>query len=1003
MGSAFPVWIHPLVAAGVVVAVAGAAWWRARAVLADPAGPTLPERLQQWRAQHLAVIAAASAIVLFSGIHALWTIPALWLVSQAATHRIRRQVFGDTWSLGGQIRWNLRALAGGVGFWWIASLAPFAIAALGAPAWIAGVAGAVLLAWNHFHRDVVLAALGATPLDRAELTAAFEPVLARTTVPRPQLVRAGPRGALLANAFALPSSRGDVVIFLDGLLDHASPAETAGVLAHELGHLEDFAPRRVLLYAHGAALALGAALVGAAIARERLPAWATYVWFTISMGSLLLRALRSQRRERASDARAVELCGGDGEALVRALVTLHALSHVPRRFDPELERHATHPSLARRIAAIRAISGVAPAAIEPRAFGAAGEPSRAILFEADRLTLVSVDGPADLADLPGVLRQARQIDAVPYAELIELRLTPQRHGGALLIAADRRRVRRRFPIAAADVAAAQALLDLADQRMTATPEPSPHPGALDRIAVATAAILVLPMFVWSVVLTALLACVRPTAPLLGAVSAGLLVTNMLPGRHGSTTEALVLGMLAVTCGSLAVRQLHAQRRAGLTFTVDAFLVAGFLVTGAAAAIPTALILLVGRSDPTTLHMMARALSPAAAGCAALGAYCAVVPGRLSRTAAAGALTAMAAILAVGSDTFRDRMAPDPLIGHAPALAIDELPGTALGTLSRGGSFQDFRLAPDARHVVLKAPGRDDDEAAARFVVASFDGWQREIDAHDVQFVDASLLFVERVAGGARILTAEPIREATPRWSLRLEEAPAGPIEVDASGRWRLERSFERDRRAGAIQLEGRIGESTVRRISLPPTPRDAAVERRVSGDGAAIQVARRWTGGGPWSLFVFSPYLGWSGEIERIGGRTPGVLARSRASIECLGPSLASASATCLATTVDETTFVWEVSADAGPLVPTAFVIGPIAPMRHDRAAVLFWRRGELVLLWRGTNRAIRVRAGRTGPHDAAYANGRLATLTYEPDRSTVRLYAVTPPRAPVTTSAAVD
>jgi hypothetical protein len=681
------------------------------------------------------------------------------------------------------------------------------------------------------------------------------------------------------------------------------------------------------------------------------------------------------------------------------------LSHVPRRFDPQLERHATHPSLARRVAAIRALGGVPPALIEPRAFPCDGNPSRAVVFDATRFALVTAeDGAADLANVAVLVQQARQIEAVAYTELTELRLAPARGGGATLIATDRRRNQRRVTIAAADVAAVQAMLDLADQRMTATAGPAADLSALGRIAALVAACAALPAFAWSVVAAALLASVRPTAPLLAAVSAGLAVVAALRGGQPSTDWSLLLfTTAAIACGTLAVRHIRADRRAAIPFQVDAFLVAGFVVTGIAAAIPAALIVAVGRTDLTRLHLVARGFSMAAPAFAALGAYCAAVPGRLSRVTAAGAFSAMAATLALGSDTFRDRMSPDPLIAPAPALAVDDLPGDQLAALSRNGSYQDLWLAPDARHVIL-GYSNDDDEAPTRYLVASFDGWQREIEAADVQFVDGTTLFVERTAGRARILTAEPIRVGTPRWSLRLDDAPDGDIEVDPAGRWRLGRSLDRDPHAGSTTyLEGRIGESTVRRTSMPATPRGVAyVDRQIAGTGAAIQVARRWTGGGPWMVDAFFPTLGWSGEIERIGGRAPGVLARSRSSVQCLGPSLTSATATCLATAGDET-FVWEVAADAGPLVPTAYVAGPIVTIWHDDAAVLFWRDRDLLLLWRGTNRAMRVRTDGECPcpHDAAYANGRLATLTTTLDRSTVRLYAIAPPVPAITASAA--
>ena len=59
-----------------------------------------------------------------------------------------------------------------------------------------------------------------------------------------------------------------------------------------------------------------------------------------------------QHHETESDLRAVALTG-DPDALARALTKIHAYAHLPRRVDAEHEQQASHPSLARRIKAIR--------------------------------------------------------------------------------------------------------------------------------------------------------------------------------------------------------------------------------------------------------------------------------------------------------------------------------------------------------------------------------------------------------------------------------------------------------------------------------------------------------------------------------------------------------------------------------------------------------------------------------------------------------------------------
>ena len=99
--------------------------------------------------------------------------------------------------------------------------------------------------------------------------------------------------------------------------------------------------------------------------------WAA-VWPGVVVIALATLARRRQRDETAADLRAVALTG-DADALARGLGKLHTLAHVLRRRDSDLERRASHPSLARRLRAIRAATGAAPSALEgPASFDAPG-------------------------------------------------------------------------------------------------------------------------------------------------------------------------------------------------------------------------------------------------------------------------------------------------------------------------------------------------------------------------------------------------------------------------------------------------------------------------------------------------------------------------------------------------------------------------------------------------------------------------------------------------------
>lgn len=992
MDSALPVFIPPLTAGLIALMSAGLAWVVATPLVRAADSPTLPERLLRWAGQHRFVALLAYLSALFSGRHAVWALPLAWVGLQITTHRVRRQVFGDTWSFAGQLWWNARAFLAMWTWWWTLMIFPTLVVDTGAGPVVAIAIGVVLLVWLYFYNDVLGAILGARPIVEPALLDAFDPILAKARIRRPRLVRAGPRGGLMINAFALGAMRGDTVLFFDGLLDEMTPTESAAVLAHEVGHLEDFAARRWQVYSVAPLLVAGGVAVTLAIQQFGWPAWVATAWCPAPLLWLLLRVTRSQQRESESDARAVELCG-DGEALIRALTAIHGRARLPRRFHPTFAERATHPSLARRIQAIRAAAGVPPAPIEPRAFAGDGV-QRGVLFEPERIVFVAFGSERpDLGDLALLVLRAQHVDAIPYAELSSLHVDPQRDGGAMLVATERNGAVHRLRLAAADLGAVQGLMDVVDQRLGPAPAAPRLPQLIGRVAAMAAFLAAMPLFAWSVVGTALLAMIRPTTPALSAIAGGLLGTAAIAARHPATTwQVQVLALIALAAGVAALRQRRRERAGDARFRWDGFLVAAFVVTAAAALIPLGLILALGYTDLGRLHVTARAFAAAAAGFAALGGLCLAMPRRRARIAAVAAFTMAAAIVAVGSDTFRDRVVPDPMIAHAPPLVVQPLDVPADAAISVAGTHWYVTLALDAQHVLLipDEPGGD-----RRYTLAGFDGWQRDIDAAYVMFVDASTLLVARWEKRTLVLSAEPIRAAEPRWTLRVDDVPRGNVDVDASGRWRVQPDVDPDERDDeAARIEGRVGETAFTRTPLPKhdTSSGSVPDRSVAASGASIAVTREFAGGMHWLGWLL-PDLAWRSVLERIGGAEPGVLARSRLALDCYGPSMTSASATCLARTGDDT-FVWEVPADAGSPRPLAALTGQVVGETYEERALLLWHEQDLLMLWRGSNRALRIASGRGCPcaHDGSYAAGHVVTLTRHGDRDVVARYPISLP-----------
>ena len=209
----------------------------------------------------------------------------------------------------------------------------------------------------------------------------------------------------------------------------------------------------------------------------------------------------------------------------------------------------------------------------------------------------------------------------------------------------------RLRLAGGDLGAVQALMDLVDQRLGPLPSTPRLPQLVGRAAAMAAFLAAMPLFAWGVMAMALLALVRPTTPALAAIAGGLLAHGGCspPGTRRRRGRCRCWSLIGLAAAVVAIRQFRRDRASEARFRWDGFLFAAFVVTAAAAAIPLWLIVALGHTDLGRLHVAARAFAAAAAGFAALGALCVVVPRRLARIAAVAAFTLAAAVAAVGSD------------------------------------------------------------------------------------------------------------------------------------------------------------------------------------------------------------------------------------------------------------------------------------------------------------------------------------------------------------------
>ena len=403
-------------------------------------------------------------------------LPVLLLGVIAGGFPTRRTLFEEDWGLASFLSHTFRLLLGMYGPWLLLLAGPIAILLVDAPATVVGGPYVLaLVAWGLWGGPVLLWSLGARPLADATLIERFSPLIASADCVEPELYVTRDDGSRWANAFAVPRLGTPAVLFTHGLLRDLDADELTAILGHELAHLEEFQgtrwKRRALVPAVlgiGVATALGlTSIVGAWLA------WA------VPIGLLVVIALqsgKSQRRESDSDRRAVELTG-DPEALARALEKIHARARIPRRMDAQTERRLTHPSLARRVQAIRALGGddgadaeVAEGVREKEESGPTilrldvlDEENTAVFLTEDRL-LASSGVIDDGVDLESIL-STTTTRSFPYTTLQELRVEPRGARRYLVFRTATGRKAERFRVSPAQVPDIQAWLDRVDTRL----------------------------------------------------------------------------------------------------------------------------------------------------------------------------------------------------------------------------------------------------------------------------------------------------------------------------------------------------------------------------------------------------------------------------------------------------------------------------------------------------------------------------------------------------------
>ncbi len=888
-------------AVALVPAALAALWGRTLVRMADDAA--LPERLLAHRGRVAQVMAVAGAILVVALPRTLiWSLPLMILARAVAAFGPRRVLFGESWTLRQYLATGTRLYAGLLGFWVLLAASPALVDAR--RWWVAGVLAVILGSWSWWFPAVTLALLKARPLSSPALADRFAGIVARSTVPLPRVWRAGPAGAGIANALALHSHRGSSVLFSEALLQQLAEDEAAAIFAHEVAHLEiqgRIGPWRT----HGAAFGLivaGTILVPALNGALPLPDWPLHLaWVLFVLLYLGFRLRRGQEHELASDRRASELCGAP-EALIRALVKLHALGRVPRRWEQQLEESASHPSLARRAQAIRAAAHTATATFGSAEIFRGADPGLFVIIDNDAVRWFRSVPVGTAENSESLQAAAGTLTAVRFGSIAELRVAARGISAPELILVERDGKKHSARMRADDLPRLQRTLDQVDIRVPPAPKSSAYPIRLIAVLASSLASVAatLTLQVFSVVLVALLAAFRPTLGLTtaaGIVSALGAILVVAGERHCSVRELmLLLGVLPLAATALWMR----VRLRGETPAAEQLPPWAIWITSLATLAWWSVPLLASQGHLLQLSESFKAATGVTLLPLALAIMLSHCRTRRTRLGAALLLAAAGVAAVISTSAFRERIVCDPLLGSLPAFSVSEPPPQRIATFEVEPWASDLRIAPGGTRVALRHGGPDsDEEPLSPYTVYARDGSHTKVEAIDLQFIDDKSVLLLRMARGELELAAVPLDGGRPAWQTALagHRSSGRLILFPADGRWRV---LSQSREGVLTRTEGQIGRQTLSRTDWrPPSGPEPWTVRGIAGSGSAsLWVRQSWTV----PRFAWATSLlaslggGYPVESTLYGGRTSStLLARSESRAVCLDPQPGEDRFICLA------------------------------------------------------------------------------------------------------------
>jgi heat shock protein HtpX len=866
-----------LIAAAIAVVPAIVVFVRGRQIARFADDPALPERLAAGRNVTSASFAfTATVLIIITGSAAIWAIPLSVIAYLAAGLPLRRLLYNETWSLAFYISFVIRFFIAVWTFWLLTCALPALALWAGERSWIVALAmGGMLMILASHQTEVFRWLIDAKPIQDATIRARFDQLVGACGIAAPHFEAIDLKGGTVVNAFALPSLGRPAVVFTAPLLQRLDADEVDGICAHELAHLEHYNPRRMrqrrLI---SQSLVLGGALLTPLLQYliPSLASLACVAWPAVVLITLLVLVRDRQKHETASDLRAVALTGNP-EALVRALVKLHAIARIPRRWDVDFERHMSHPSLKRRIQDIRGAVGTPVPSLDNAAGFESSDGTARVIFSSEGLEWHEGESASY---------------RVRYDRLKDLRIVADRTGEAKLLASDGTGHRWQMPLRRDDVPRMQAVLDIVEARIiTPLPTATVQP-LLIRAATLTMLIVSIDSGLLAVAIVLATTLARPDTPLLSAAGVAAVAGTALMWRNSESMYGFIpagfeatFAAVLVLGGALLLWLAYARRRDEVP--VPAWKLTHVMAVAAVASwvLPT---MIVGSGfDAIGFHQAAREWPSTVVFPLALAGALAWSTRKLLRIASAVAIVAGVAAAAVGSQTFVDRFGQDVFLVSAPDVKLRNL-NHPVKEFTVPFGLSDLQLSPSGRSIAALTRRQD---GRTLIHIGRTSEALTPIDADGALFIDDDRVFLWTVDGSRtdlrEVLVTAP-EAAT--WRLHVTGLSFPTASLDAKARrWRLA-SHGGTRVVEA--REGVIGSDQIDsyRWSVPEGHGSPFMPIAMSGDRALVIEPRSDLGASlsnPFNafLFVLASSRRWPSTIWALGPDGAKDIGTSRLELEC--------------------------------------------------------------------------------------------------------------------------